>query len=156
MCSEALISECSSLHSCVLMHEPVLLTEVHTLCKFMLQCTCIAQSLDHTWVEQSKCLSSVRRSSSLVSCWTQDQARAGWHGFQSHLGQLIFIKNLSLIFSVNTSCRYLLEPVAFIPLYRNQNDIGMYIISQTPLWCNICKLHQSGVWETEVFSQKIH
>ena len=30
MCSEALISECSSLHSCALMHEPVLFTEVQT------------------------------------------------------------------------------------------------------------------------------
>ena len=30
MCSEALISECSSLHSCALMQEPVLFTEVHT------------------------------------------------------------------------------------------------------------------------------
>ena len=30
MCSKPLISECSSLHSCGLMHEPVLFTEVHT------------------------------------------------------------------------------------------------------------------------------
>ena len=30
MCSEALISECSSLHSCALMHELVPFTEVHT------------------------------------------------------------------------------------------------------------------------------
>ena len=91
------------------------------LCKFMLQCTCIAQSLDHTWVEQSNLLSSVWGNSSLVSCWTQDQTRAGWHGFQYHLGQLIFIKELSLIFSVNTRCHYLLEPVVFIPLYHNEN-----------------------------------
>ena len=97
------------------------------LCKFMLQCTCIALSLDHTWVEQSKCLSSIRGSSSLVSCWTQDQTRAGWHGFQSNLAQLIFIKNLSLIFSVNTRCRYLLKPVALIPLCRNE-ECNCYIL----------------------------
>ena len=90
------------------------------LCKFMLQCTCITQSLDHTLVEQSKCLSSVRGSSSLVTCWTQDHTMACWHGFQSHFGQLIFIKNISLIFSVNTRCHYLLEPIALIPLYRNE------------------------------------
>ena len=30
MCSEALISDCSSLHSCTLMHELVPFTEVHT------------------------------------------------------------------------------------------------------------------------------
>ena len=30
MCSEALISEFSSLHSCALMHKPVLFTEVYT------------------------------------------------------------------------------------------------------------------------------
>ena len=63
----------------------------------------------------------VRDSISEVSCWTQDQTRAGWHGFQSHLGQLIFIKTLSLIFSVKTRCCYLLESVAFIPLYRNEH-----------------------------------
>ena len=116
MCSEALISECNSLHSCVLMHEPVLFTP---LCKSMIQCTCIAQSSNHTWVEQSKCLSSVWGCSSEVSCWTQDQTRAGWHWFQSHFSQLIFIKNLSSIFSVNTRCHYLQEPFAFIPLYGN-------------------------------------
>ena len=93
------------------------------LCKFMLQCTCIAQSLDHTWVEQSRYLSGVRGSNLLVSCWTQEQTRAGWYGFQSHLGQLIFIKNLSLIFSVNTRCCYLLEPIALIPLYRNVKNM---------------------------------
>ena len=90
------------------------------LCKFMLQCTCIIQTLDRRWVEQSKCLSSVRGSSSMVSCSTQDQTRTCWHGFQSHLGQLIFIKTLSLIFSVNTKCHYLLESFVLIPLYRNE------------------------------------
>ena len=39
----------------------------------------------------------------MVSCWTQDQTRVAWHGFQSHLGQLIFIENLSLLLSVNTN-----------------------------------------------------
>ena len=89
------------------------------------QNSCIWQN-DLIQCEQSKCLSRVRGSSSLVSCWTQDQTRAGWHGFQYHLGQLIFIKNLSLIFSVNTRCHYLLEPSAFIPLYRD--DTGSDIL----------------------------
>ena len=120
MCSEALISECSSLHSCALMHEPVLLTEVHTSVQVHASVHMYYTTIDHTWVEQSKCLSSVRGSSSVVSSWTQDHTSTCWHGFQSHLGQLIFIKNLSLIFSVNTKCHYLLESFALISLYRNE------------------------------------
>ena len=71
-----------------------------------------------------------------VSCWTQDQTRAGWHGFQSHLGQLIFIKKLSLIFSVNTRCHYLMEPDVFIPLYHSvfsdEARCGINIIHPAP------------------------
>ena len=35
------------------------------------------------------------------------------------LGSIIFIK-FSLVFSINTRCHYLLEPVALIPLFRNE------------------------------------
>ena len=79
----------------------------------------------------SSCFS-VRGSSSLVSCWTQDQTRAGWHEFQYHLGQLIFIKNLSLIFSVNTRCCYLLEPVAFLPLWYSSGLLRQRLGVQIP------------------------
>ena len=66
MCSEALISECSSLLSCALMHKPVLFTEVYTSMQ-------VSQALDHILVEQLKCRSSIWGSSSEVPCWTQDQ-----------------------------------------------------------------------------------
>ena len=57
MCSEALISECSSLHLCALMHELVLFTEVHTSVQvhasMHMYCTIIRS---HELNNQSACL----------------------------------------------------------------------------------------------------
>ena len=72
----------------------------------------------------------------------------GWHGFQSHLGQLIFIKNLSLIFSVNATswsllvlyhCTVMIK-LNFTYLYLSllNIDFGTLASKRTP---SVCHFH---------------
>ena len=66
-----------------------------------------------------------------------DSARQGLAGMGSN-------SNLSLKFSVNTRCHYLLEPVVIIPLYPNAEDV-FYKLKVSSMYAGSLTLYETGM-----------